>query len=138
MVPRIQHLPKVLLITALAAACGGGGGGSSAPAPTPTPTPNPGPTTNTNTITITSAGASPRDITVTVGSQVTFVNNGSGIHDMASDPHPEHTNCPEITVGFMTAGQSRTTNNLTTARTCTYHDHNQPTTTSLQGTIRIQ
>lgn len=136
MAPRIQHLAKVLLITLLAAACGGGGSGS--PAPTPTPTPNPGPTTNTNTITITSAGASPRDITVSVGSRVTFVNNDSGAHDMASDPHPEHTTCPDITVGFMSAGQSRATNNLNTARTCTYHDHNQPSNVNLQGTIRIQ
>lgn len=123
---------------ALAAGCGGSGGGSGSPAPTPTPTPNPGPTTNTNTITITANGASPRDITVAVGSQVTFVNNSTSVHDMASDPHPEHTDCPEITVGFMTAGQSRTTNNLTRARTCTYHDHNQPSTTNLMGTIRIQ
>jgi plastocyanin len=121
----------------MASACGGSdGGGSSTPAPTPTP--NPGPTTSTNTITITSTGASPRDITVARGSQVTFVNNDSGIHDMASDPHPEHTGCPEITVGFMSANQSRTTNNLNTARTCTYHDHNQPSNANLQGTIRIQ
>ena len=135
MVPRIQHLAKVLLITALASACGGSDGSST---PAPTPTPPPGPTTNTNTITLTSTGASPRDITVTRGSQVTFVNNDSATHDMASDPHPEHTSCPEITVGFMSAGQSRTTNNLTTARTCTYHDHNQPSNGNLQGTIRIQ
>jgi hypothetical protein len=57
---------------------------------------------------------------------------------MASDPHPAHTDCPDITVGFMSTGQSRQTNNLNTARTCTYHDHNQPSNTSLQGTIRIQ
>ena len=38
-------------------------------------------------------GVSPRDITVAVGSRVTFVNNDSMPHDMASDPHPEHTLC---------------------------------------------
>ena len=137
MAPRIQHLAKVLLITLLAAGCGDSDGGST-PAPTPTPTPPPGGSTSTTTITITSAGVSPRDITVPVGSRVTFVNNDSIPHDMSSDPHPEHTGCPDITVGFIAANQSRQTNNLNAARTCTYHDHNQPTTTSLQGTIRIQ
>lgn len=136
MVPRIQHLAKVLLVTLLASACGDSDSGSSTPAPTPTPTPPPG--GSTTTITITSAGASPRDITVAVGSRVTFVNNDSTPHDMASDPHPAHTDCPDVTVGFMAAGQSRQTNNLNTARTCRYHDHNQPTNANLQGTIRIQ
>ena len=119
---------------ALAAACGGSSP-SSSPSPTPTPTPTPTPGT---TITITSSGASPRDITVSVGSQVTFVNNNTQPHDMASDPHPAHTDCPEINVGFIAAGQSRSTNNLITARTCRYHDHNQPSNGNLQGTIRIQ
>jgi plastocyanin len=102
---------------------GGGGGGS----------------TNTTTITITSAGVSPKDITVAAGPRVTFVNNDSRPHEMNSDPHPEHTLCnPELNVGFIAAGQSGTTQNLNTARVCTYHDHNQPSNTSLQGTIRIQ
>jgi hypothetical protein len=126
----------------LAAGCGGSDGGSSTPTPTPTPAPAPGGggggSTSTTTITITSSGVSPRDITVPVGSRVTFMNNNSTPHDMASDPHPAHTDCPDITVGFLAAGQSRQTNNLTAARVCTYHDHNQPTNTSLQGTIRIQ
>ena len=124
-----------LVVVAVAAACGGSDGGSGSPSPAPTPTPTPTPTT---TITITTSGASPRDITVAVGSRVTFVNNDSTPHDMASDPHPAHTDCPDITVGFMAAGQSRQTNNLTSARTCTYHDHNQPSNTNLQGRIRIQ
>jgi hypothetical protein len=58
---------------------------------------------------------------------------------MESDPHPIHTDCPAINdVGFLSPGQSKQTGNLTTARTCGYHDHNQSETTSLQGTIVIQ
>jgi len=103
---------------------GGGGGGGS---------------TNTTTITLTSAGASPRDITVAVGSRVTFVNNDTTPHDMDSDPHPEHTTCPPLNVGFIAGGGGTgITQNLTTARVCTYHDHNQPSNTNFQGTIRIQ
>jgi hypothetical protein len=70
---------------------------------------------------------------------VTFVNNDSRAHTMNSNPHPEHTDCPPINdVGFLGAGQQRTTGNLNTARTCGYHDHALPENTSLQGTITIQ
>jgi plastocyanin len=101
---------------------GGGGGGTSAA-----------------TITIGADGrVSPSTVTVAVGSRVTFVNNHSQPHDMSSDPHPEHTQCPEITVGNLQAGQSRQTQNLNTARVCGFHDHNRDTDTALQGTIRIQ
>jgi len=133
---KTTYCAAAMLAVSLAAGCGGsstgpstggsGGGGG-------------GGSTNTTTITITSSGASPRDITVARGSRVTFVNNDSQPHDMASDPHPEHTLCnPELNVGFIAAGSSGITQNLNTARTCTYHDHNQPSNTNLQGTIRIQ
>jgi hypothetical protein len=112
------------------AACGGGGGGT--PAPTPTPTPG-GPT-----ITITANGVSPNDLTVAPGSRVSFVNNDSRPHDMASDPHPDHTQCPALNVGLIQAGQTRQTQNLNSVGTCGFHDHNLPANTSLQGRVRIQ
>jgi len=120
--------------TLVVAACGGGGSGS----PTPTsPTATGG--TSAATITITSSGTSPRTVTVSAGSRVTFINNDSRPHDMASDPHPSHGDCPPLNdVGFLQPGQSRQTGNLTTARTCRYHDHNLPSDTSLQGSITIQ
>jgi plastocyanin len=93
----------------------------------------------TTTITITAAGVSPQRITVSPGSRVTFVNNDTRSHEMNSDPHPDHGDCPAINdVGFIQPGQSKTTGNLTTARTCGFHDHNLPTLTSLQGQIVIQ
>ena len=126
-----------LVLTAVS--CGGGGNSSTTPSsPSPTPTATPTPSTGA-TITITSSGASPRSVTVSAGSRVTFVNNNSRAHDMSSDPHPVHTDCPEINqVGFLSPDQSRQTGNLNTVRTCGFHDHNQDTNTSLQGTIVIQ
>ena len=123
----------VLLTAMLAVAgCGGGGGG------TPT-SPTPPPTGGGTTITITSSGVSPQNITVTPGTRVTFINNDTRRHDVASDPHPEHTDCPEINqVGVLQPGQSRETGNLNTPRTCGFHDHDQPTASSLRGSIRIQ
>lgn len=127
---RRQLLPLGALL--LMTACGGGGGGSS----TPTAPSNP---TVTNTITITAQGASPRNIQITAGSRVTFVNNDTRAHNMTSDPHPEHTQCPELNaIGLLTPGQSRESGNLNTVRTCGFHDHDNPGTTSLTGTITIR
>lgn len=101
--------------------------------------PSDGRAPSTNTITITSVGVSPKTITVARGAQVTFVNSDSRTHEMNSNPHPSHEDCPEINqVGFLSAGQSKLTGNLNTARTCGYHDHNRDSDTSLQGTITIQ
>lgn len=112
------------------AACGSGG--SSSPS-------SPSPSGGTTTVTITTSGVSPRSLTVPAGTRVTFVNSGTRVHDMSSDPHPEHTDCPEINqAGFLQPGQSRQTGNLNTRRTCGFHDHNRDTDTSLQGTITIQ
>ena len=119
-----QHLlwigSAVLAVALTLAACGGGsdsgGGTPSSPSPTPTPMPMPTPTPGGGTtITVTSSGASPRTLTVPAGSRVTFVNNDSRAHEMNSDPHPSHTDCPELNqVGFLSAGQSRQTGNLNT------------------------
>src|SRR6267378_3016339 len=90
-------------LVAGAMACGGSNSGSTA-APTPgVPAPS------AATITITSSGVSPATVTISAGGQVTFVNHDSRNHDMQSDPHPEHTDCPELSqVGFLVPGQSRT------------------------------
>jgi plastocyanin len=127
----------VVTALALTVACGGDGSNNQGgPSGNPPPSP-PNPST---TITITSAGVSPKTLTVARGTQVSFVNNDSRAHEMASDPHPTHGSCPEIEtgVGFIQAGQTKQTGNLNTVRTCGYHDHNRDTDTSLQGTITIQ
>jgi hypothetical protein len=71
---------------------------------------------------------------------VTFINNDSQTHEMTSNPHPEHTECPEInSAGFLSAGQQRQTGNMVTNRTvCGYHDHGLPNVAGLQGSISIQ
>ena len=100
---------------------------------------SPSPTTSSATITITSSGVSPKSVTVSPGSQVTFTNNDSRQHEMASDPHPVHTECPAInSVGSLSPGQSRSTGNLTVTRTCGFHDHLRDGDQSLRGTITIQ
>jgi plastocyanin len=118
----------------LIVACGGGSPGS----PSSTTTTSTGGSTSA-TFTIANNAVSPKSITVSPGTRVTFVNNDNRNHDMNSDPHPDHTDCPEINqVGFLTPGQSRQTGNLNTVRTCGFHDHNQDTNNNLKGSIIIQ
>jgi plastocyanin len=125
-------------VLVLLTACGGGsdGGGGNPPAG-PSGGGQPGP--SGATITIGSNGVSPNSVTISVGQSVTFVNTSGSSHDMESDPHPAHTDCPVMeAVGLISNGQTKLTNAFTTARTCGFHDHNLPDTNSLKGTIRIQ
>jgi len=116
------------------AACGGGGS-----SPTTPTNPGGGGGPIAATITIGADGrVNPASVTVPLGSRVTFTNSHNQAHDMSSDPHPEHTQCPDITVGNLQPGQSRQTQNLTVARTCGFHDHANPSAAGLQGTIRAQ
>jgi plastocyanin len=134
-----KFLPSVSLALSVALAAASCGGGDSPSSPTPAPAPAPTPNPSTVTITISSSGASPRSVTIAAGGRVTFVNNDTRPHDMSSDPHPEHTDCPPMRdVGLLSPGQSKTSGNFTAARTCGFHDHIEPSNTSLQGTIIIQ
>lgn len=143
----MRQISMCVLVTAVMCGCGGSSDSVTSPSPTPAPTTttttvsatNPNAPVATTTITLTSAGATPRRIIVAPGSRVTFVNNDSRPHEMNSDPHPNHGDCPPIDdVGFIAAGQSKLTGNLTLTGTCGFHDHNQPTVTSLQGQIIVQ
>jgi plastocyanin len=132
--PELPHDDRVavlaLLVCILAAGCGSG----SPVSPTPPPV------STQPTITITSAGiVTPAELVVSPGARVLFVNNDSRRHDIASDPHPEHVDCPEINqVGVLIPGASRETGNLVTVRTCGFHDHENPTNNNLRGRIVIR
>jgi plastocyanin len=126
--PLSLRVAQVIALSAVVGACGG-----SSPAAAPAPVP-----VATNTITITSSGVSPKSVQIAVGSRVLFINNDSRSHNMQSDPHPEHTDCPELeTVGFLSPGQSHETKNFVTARTCGFHDHDDFSQQNLQGSIVI-
>ncbi len=100
---------------------------------------SPTPPVETTTITITASGVTPRNVIIAPGQRVRFVNNDARPHNMASDPHPEHNDCPEFDqVGFLTPGQSRETGNLVTVRTCGFHDHDLPDSVPLTGTVTIR
>jgi plastocyanin len=128
----VPYGPLVLLGSLLVASCGG----ASPSAPS---SPSSGGTDAATTFTISSSGVSPKELTVSPGTRVTFINNDSRSHNMSSDPHPDHTDCPEINqVGLLQPAQSRQTGNLVIVRTCGFHDHDNAQNAALQGRIVIR
>jgi len=128
---------QVLVAGALVAiaACGGGSGSPTSPGGTGGGSPGP----SGATITIANGRVTPSDVTITVGQSVTFVNNDGRVHNMASDPHPVHTDCPPMNaVGIISNGQTKLTNAFTAARSCGFHDHDDPDNGALRGRITIQ
>ena len=105
----------------------------------PSPSPGSGNGGNTLVFTVTATGVSPRTLAVPNGSRIRFVNNDTRPHDMTSNPHPTHEDCPELNqIGFLNPGQQRESGNLVTTRVCGFHDHDNPGTLTLQGSVTIQ
>ena len=134
----LSHLslraPETVVVLVLAG-CGGSGGGPGAPNP---PAPAPAATPAGLTVTITAAGVSPRELRVALGSRVTFVNQDNRTHEMMSDPHPLHTNCPEINaVGTIGPGQTKTTGAFPGQKACGFHDNIRDGDTTLRGMILV-
>ena len=130
----VKYAGLAIWLGVLAAGVAGCGGSSDVSPSTP-----PSADTPAATITITANGASPKSVTVSPGSQVLFVNNDSREHQMFSDPHPEHTDCPAFDqVGSLRAGQSRATGNLNVVRTCNFHDHLHFEEMALRGSVVIR
>jgi plastocyanin len=117
----------VLAAAAMLATCGG-------------ENPNePSPPVATNTVTITTTGVNPKVALIAPGQRIRFVNNDVRAHNVASDPHPEHNDCPEFDqVGFLAVGQQRETGNFVTVKTCGYHDHDLPDLAQLKGQIQVR
>lgn len=92
------------------------------------------------TISIGANGAvSPSTVSITTGQSVTFINNDTRPHEIASDPHPSHTACPSINaLQSLVAGQTRLTNSFPATGSCGFHDHNNPDTAALKGTITVR
>lgn len=82
---------------------------------------------------------SPKELVVSPGSRVLFINQSARARQVSSDPHPEHTDCPEINqVGFLAPNTTRETGNLNTVRTCGIHDHDDPTNANMRARIVIR
>lgn len=109
-------------------------GSSSAPNATDT---NKGSSADQNTgatITYSDSGFSPSTLTVKAGTKVTIKNTSSGDMQFDSDPHPVHTDDPELNVGVVGPGESMAFTPTVTG-THGYHNHLDPSKT---GTLIVQ
>ena len=121
------------LVLAAALSCGGDDSSPGGPSGSCTPSTSPA------TLVIQNNAICPQSISITRGTQLTILNQDSRSHDMTSDPHPAHTDCPELNqIGFLNTNQQRQSGNLNTARSCGMHDHSDPDRASLRATITIQ
>ncbi|SRR6266550_49130 len=112
----------------------------SAPAPDMSSTPNSSAATNppaggpAATITYTGSGFEPASSMVKAGDTVKVVNASQGPLQFDSDPHPVHTNEPELNVGEIAAGESQTFT-VTKKGTWGFHNH---LNSSQRGTLTVQ
>ena len=125
--------PLAVTLALLAAACGSstGGGPSTDPAASPSPTGPP-------VLTITAAGVDPQVLhTFDSRETVTFVNADSRTHELRSDPHPDHTECPAISGGPIAPGERREIAGPSLPRftLCFYHEETEPANNSYRGVV---
>ena len=118
---------------ALVMACGSSTSNSTSPSGSCTPSSSPA------TFVLMNNTVCPTTMTVPRGTQITISNQDSRTHEMDSDPHPEHTDCPELNqIDFLNPGQARQSGNLNIARNCGFHDHGNPDNAAIKGSVTIQ
>ncbi|MDD1656227.1 MAG: cupredoxin domain-containing protein [Methanomicrobiales archaeon] len=76
----------------------------------------------------------PASLTISAGTTVIWTNEDSAPHQVASDPHPAHTDLPELVSDTLSSGDSY---RFTFVKTGTYgyHCHLHPT---MKGTIVVE
>lgn len=125
-----------VLAAAISSACGGGGYGGNSSSPTAPTGGNPSPAAIT--ITLSEDGASPKQVQIANGQRVMFINRDSRVHEVMSDPHPIHNNCPPVNeVGRLAPGGSGQTGSMSLTGTCGFHDNLNDGDSRFRGQILI-
>jgi plastocyanin len=86
------------------------------------------------TITYDSNGFSPSTVTVQSGDSIKVINKSDGEIRPSSDPHPTHTDNPELNLSDIQKGQSATFT-VTSKGSWGYHNHYSP---DKKGTIVVE
>ena len=88
----------------------------------------------TVSVNISNFSFAPVVINLKVGDTVTWTNNDAAPHQIASNPHPTHTDLPGLLSGVLSNGQSYSYT-FDKAGTWGYHCHIHP---SMTGTVVVQ
>ncbi|MDD5111259.1 MAG: cupredoxin family copper-binding protein [Candidatus Altiarchaeota archaeon] len=86
------------------------------------------------TVTIKDFAFQPNEIRIKTGTIVTWINEDSAPHKVASDPHPAHTDLPGLVSGNLAQGQSYSFT-FSTPGTFGYHCHLHP---SMTGRVIVE
>ncbi len=92
----------------------------------------------TVTVTLASAGEDPKAVTIRSVDCVAFVNQDSVAHQLVSNPHPNHTDCPWLNGPRLATGATFTASPSGGMSTCGWHDHLDPENAAFQGTVNVQ
>ena len=91
-------------------------------------------TANSVTITFANGEFSPSSVTLNAGDTLKVVNNSSKSVEFSSDPHPSHTNNPELNIGDIEPGKTASIT-VKNKGTWGYHNHLDASQT---GTVIIK
>lgn len=83
------------------------------------------------TLSYTGSAFTPDTINATVPLTLTVRNDSKDALSFNSDPHPQHTQCPNLNLGAIDPGQSKSVT-ITSPETCGFHNHLNP---SQHGTL---
>lgn len=90
--------------------------------------------TSSAIFTLSGSGVSPASVTIKAGESVTWVNNSGSAVQIASDPHPTHTDYPPLNIGMIPDGGQKSLQ-FPQAGTYKWHNHLR---SSVRGTITVQ
>ena len=130
-----KHSIAAALLAAFAslAACGGGGTSTPrSPAGTQVVAGSIG-----ATISLTATGASPVEVRIEPTQRVRFINTDTRPHQIQTNPHNLHTDCPSSNVILLNPGQQVDSGIFNDVKTCGYHDHLLAEDQKFWGTIRV-
>ena len=92
----------------------------------------------TATVEIHSTGFDPIFVVIAPGGRVTFRNRDDVSHQVASDPHPDHTGCPELNGPPLAPGATFVATMPGEDRTgCSFHDDQRLDQQSFRGSISV-
>ena len=93
--------------------------------------------TTSTTITLSSTGVSPKASSVSGGSSVSIFNDDSVPHQLASNPDPQQTDCPELNSPMLAPGDVFMATVANRDEMCGFNDILNPTDSDFQGTITV-
>ncbi len=91
------------------------------------------------TVQLNDSGPSPKSLEIASGDTVKFVNTGTRPYWMASGIHPTHNLCPgfDAVHSLVHNEEYSYTFNFEAPKICPYHNHVDPTSDMIKGTINI-